>query len=334
MFEAFSRRKQLQMLQRIVEQALLLYGLEQAASFLLQYEDNAVYRIVTRTGEVFVLRVSAINGHKVDVQYSEIQWLMALRQETDLPVPQPIFNTNGALVTTVDIHEAAGPRHCALFSWVPGELPTPEISSQVFARMGAFTAHLHEHAEHFVPPAGFVRPHWDWQCVFGIGQRDLHSSLSLEQRVLLEAVSIRMQDELRILGTQLDQWGLIHADLHRDNVLVTKDEQVGAIDFDDCGWGYYLFDIASLLDSFSRRVIQDPQKYLAMREVYLMGYDQIRHLPDQLDAQLTACKALRDMVTLNFILESKNVSVQKWGKVRIEQIMLHLKGYIEGKVYQ
>ncbi|MGH2482012.1 MAG: hypothetical protein ACRDHW_20375, partial [Ktedonobacteraceae bacterium] len=89
---------------------------------------------------------------------------------------------------------------------------------------------------------------------------------------------------------------------------------------------------ASVLDSFRRRVVTDPRAYPVMRETYFMGYDQVRRLPDQLDARLTTLKALQDMVTLNFILASHNASVQVWGLARVEQIMEHLQGYVEGKI--
>ena len=40
--------------------------------------------------------------------------------------------------------------------------------------------------------------------------------------------------------------GLIHADLHYENFLF-HDGVARAIDFDDCGWGFYLYDVAVTL---------------------------------------------------------------------------------------
>lgn len=334
-FDALSQQEQLQRLQPITEKTLPLYGLQTATSTLLQYEDNAVYRLVSSTGAEFVLRISAADGHSAAAQFSEAQWLLALRRATDLLVPAPILNAEGAPVTAIEIPEVAGPRHCVLFSWVPGEPPTQEISPKVAARIGAFTARLHTHAEQFIPPAGFIRPRWDWQHVCGLassaGFPNNNDAPTPVQRALLAAASTRLQTNLHALGTSPDQWGLIHADLHRDNILL-QDEQVGVIDFDDCGWGYYLYDVACVLDSFRRRVVTDPRAYPTIREAYLAGYNQVRHLPDQLEAQLATFKALRDLVTLNFILASRNAAVQEWGPARAEQIMEHMQGYMEGKI--
>lgn len=334
-FEALSQQAQLRRLQRIVEKILPLYGLQEAAFALLQYEDNAVYRLISATGAEFVLRISAANGHSAAAQFSEAQWLLALRCETDLLVPAPILNTEGAPVTTIEIPEAAGPRHCVLFSWVPGEPPTQEISPKVAARIGAFTARLHTHAGRFITPAAFTRPRWDWQHACGpasnAGSSNNAVALTPAQRALLVAASTRLQVDLQALEVPPDRWGLIHADLHRDNILL-QNEQVGVIDFDDCGWGYYIHDVASVLDSLRRRVVTDLRAYPAIREAYLAGYNQVRRLPDQLDTQLATFKALRDLVTLNFILASHNATVQQWGPARVEQIMEHLRGYMEGKI--
>ena len=42
-------------------------------------------------------------------------------------------------------------------------------------------------------------------------------------------------------------YGLIHADSVRDNMLVDKSGKVSLIDFDASGYGFRLFDIATLL---------------------------------------------------------------------------------------
>jgi Ser/Thr protein kinase RdoA (MazF antagonist) len=60
---------------------------------------------------------------------------------------------------------------------------------------------------------------------------------------VLEVVSAQLRQGFDLLGRAAPLWGLIHADLHRDNILLHHGE-IGVIDFDDCGWGYYLFDLA------------------------------------------------------------------------------------------
>ncbi|EFH84062.1 phosphotransferase enzyme family protein [Ktedonobacter racemifer] len=332
-FKTLSHQEQLHRLQHLVEGVLPHYGLASAQSVLLQYEDNAVYRITPRPGEHFVLRVSAADAHSPAAQRSEMQWLMALRRETDLLVPEPIPNDVGELVTMGAVRDVPEPQPCVLLRWIPGEPPTPGIEPAIIERIGAFIAQLHQHAEQFVPPPAFVRPSWDWQRLFGtssmLGNEEVLSSLASHQNEVLAKVATQLQHTLSLLGQNAPQWGLIHADLHRDNILLHHGA-VGVIDFDDCGWGYYVLDLASVLDSFFRRVVEHPKDYLPLRDAFLRGYDSIRALPVDLDVHLRTTKVMRDMVNVNFILSSKNASVHTWGRERLDHIIAGLEEYLEG----
>lgn len=332
MFDSLTYRSQLSRLRQLARSVLSHYHLLDAQITLLQYEDNAVYRITARSGERFVLRISAAEGYGAAEQNSEALWLTSLRQETDLRVPEPVPTIDGRLVVTIHIGGIPEPRHCVLFSWLPGQPAMPGISLPVMERIGAFSARLHNHAARFVSPPGFVRQRWDWD-------RFLSASSILDPGItiapirpdayaLLNAVGERARETLAEIGTAESSWGLIHADLHRDNILL-KRGHVSVIDFDDCGWGYYLFDVASVLDSFSRRVATDPQQYQQLKQAYLTGYDRIRTLPANVDCYLRTFKILRDLVTLNFILRSPNARVQEWGPPRVAAIMQCLQAYVD-----
>jgi len=50
----------------------------------------------------------------------------------------------------------------------------------------------------------------------------------------------------RTLAEETGAFGLIHGDLHHENFLFHRGE-ARAIDFDDCGWGFHLYDLAVTL---------------------------------------------------------------------------------------
>lgn len=320
-------------LQQLAGIALLHYGLGDARRTLLQYENNAVYRIDSPAGDELVLRIVAPAGRSAEELRSEMRWLSALRRDTDLAVPEPIPSLDGAPVTTVTAVDAPEPHHCVLVRWIPGEPPEPGIEPAVVERIGGFTARLHRHAESFVPPARFVRRPWDWERLFGpsstLGDEAALAPLSPAQRDVLRAVSALVWRALDVPREGAFLGGLIHADLHRDNILVSHGE-IGVIDFDDCGRGYYLFDVASTLDSFHRRVARTAEDYARLREAYLNGYARVRPLPAGLDAALGVFKAMRDMVNVSFILGSKNANVQAWGRPRLGAILDELRAYADG----
>jgi Ser/Thr protein kinase RdoA (MazF antagonist) len=330
-FERFSYQEQLVHLQKLAETILPQYGIHNVQPILLQYEDNAVYYISTSSKEQFILRINALEGHGMATQLSEMQWLMALQRDLGLRVPKPIPTLDGELVTVGEVAEV-GTRLCVLLRWIPGTPPEVGIQPDVVGKIGEFTALLHNHAEHFVPPKGFVRPSWDWEDVFGALTTRLENTtvaLAAHEKRILAHLSVQVQEDLSSLSTRTSFWGLIHADLHKDNILI-DDGNVGVIDFDDCGWGYYLYDIASVFDSFYRRVANHPQEYLHLRDAYITGYERIRPLAGEATAYLRTFKAMRDMVTMNFILDSKNATVHEWGKQRIAQIIKQLEAYLEG----
>ena len=173
-----------------------------------------------------------------------------------------------------------------------------------------------------------------WEQLFGtasiLGIESHAISLALAEREILIEVGKRIWDELRTIETVVPPQGLIHGDLHRDNILI-KDEQIGVIDFDDCAWGHYLLDMASLLEAIQRRVASNQHDYRIIREAYLTGYNQVRSLPAKFEGYLQTFRVMRDMFTVNYILNSTNVRVQEWRAERLAMLMRQMKAYLEGK---
>jgi Ser/Thr protein kinase RdoA (MazF antagonist) len=66
-------------------------------------------------------------------------------------------------------------------------------------------------------------------------------------------------------------FGLIHADLHQENYLF-HGKQVRAIDFDDCGYGPFVYDLAVTLSELEHRA-----DYPTLRAALLAGYAPCVH---------------------------------------------------------
>ena len=104
--------------------------------------------------------------------------------------------------------------------------------------------------------------------------------LPAEDRAYLTALREALAARLAAIAPGLD-YGLIHADIVRENIFVRKDA-VAFIDFDDCGFGFRLFDLATTL----LRNRREPS-YPALREALLSGYAaarpqaraELEHLP-------------------------------------------------------
>jgi Ser/Thr protein kinase RdoA (MazF antagonist) len=148
--------------------------------------------------------------------------------------------------------------------------------------MGWLMACLHEQARSFQVPRSFVRPRWDHAGLFSrrAEVRAGWDRLDQRQRRLFQAVAGRLEGIMARLDTGRDVFGLIHADLIFANVVFHRGEPC-PIDFDDCGFGYFLYDLAILLDRIEMR-----EDYAPLRAALLEGYRQVRPLPGDHEAYL------------------------------------------------
>jgi len=149
---------------------------------------------------------------------------------------------------------------------------------QVVARMHNFTASWN-------PPMGFARPHWDWDAqlggsMFEHSMEELITSMPLKIQEPFKVVSQRARQVMEALGKGPDAYGLIHADLYPENVLY-KAGQAYPIDFEDCGYGYWMDDIAVALCQWAWG-----KDWERMRAAFRNGYDQVRRMPEKQWEQL------------------------------------------------
>jgi Ser/Thr protein kinase RdoA (MazF antagonist) len=134
--------------------------------------------------------------------------------------------------------------------------------------------------------------------------------------VVHDAIEL-VRETTTALAARRDAAGLIHGDLHQENVLF-DDSSVGVIDFDDCGWGFFLYDLAVPLSEVSLR-----PAYPAMRDALLEAYARRRGLPDDAGTHVDAFIALRGLQILAWVLESRELPAfrlrwAEWAREELE----------------
>jgi Ser/Thr protein kinase RdoA (MazF antagonist) len=299
-----SERQQIARMRQLAGRALGAYPLADPRLRLIAHEENTTFRVdATAAGgrDRFLLRVHrpARHGRHVDpvaAIRSELDWLMALRADTGLPVPEPVRTTDGSLTTTAASRDVPEPRVCSVLRWMDGRIHAAMPRPVHLRRLGSVMAQLHNHAAQWDVPPGFVRIRWDWETFFGdtmvyggINASAVWDLLPAAPRRRFGQVAARMERVMTRLGDGDGQAGLIHADLHLDNVLFWRDE-VRVIDFDDCGFGYWLYDIAVALWE-----LRDRDDYVQFRAALIEGYTQHRPLPPGGLAHLDDFIATRDV---------------------------------------
>jgi Ser/Thr protein kinase RdoA (MazF antagonist) len=128
-------------------------------------------------------------------------------------------------------------------------LPGDDLAAW-FAPLGEVTARLHRQARQWTPPPGFVRKSWTVETILGPGPHwgDWRKApgLDADGTALLDLATGLLARKLQDYGTGPDTFGLIHADLRLANVMVDE-SGLWAIDFDDCGFGWWVYDLAAAL---------------------------------------------------------------------------------------
>ncbi|OIJ86410.1 phosphotransferase enzyme family protein [Streptomyces colonosanans] len=314
------------------------YGLVGAALQMevQQYEDNAVWRVTSPGRDSFVARLSVRDGRPAHQQQSEMRWLESLAESRTVAVPSPVTTSDGRSVVPVEVPGHDEPCTLALLHWLPGAAEPPYQQPGVAEQMGSATAHLHQNAATVALPQ-FDRPTWDAESILNKGHAlsDQHAQQQLGKAgtEALREVAERITPALREGGPS--DRGRIHADLHRENMIALSSGGIGIIDFDDCGTGHYLLDIATVLSSIHRIARKEPGAYENFARAYLAGYTQVRPLPADFDRLLEPYLLLRDSIILNFVTAAVpvNAAVASWGPDRIVGIVANMQAYLAGQQY-
>ena len=316
--------------------ALKEYDLNVGKIRLLTNETNAIFRIDTKSGDKYILRISdPLGSHGVEEIRSEMMWLTALQQDTDLGVPEPLRTRRGEMAVTVEIDSVPEPRHCAIFSWVAGVDLANRLSTDNLYKLGKFTASLHDHAQTFSPPDGFrvrrldkVFPYSDpdFQNVEPIVIFDeQHNSLFTKEgrEVFFQAVH-RVQDALDKLFADARRLRVTHNDLHQWNVRVYRG-QLFVLDFEDLAWGYPVQDIATTLFYFQIHEQREP-----FIDAYKRGYTSINDWPEDYPGQIETFIAGRGIMLVNYLLCSNNPEDQEMAPDYLSRIEEGLTEFLKG----
>ncbi|MFC2082465.1 phosphotransferase enzyme family protein [Candidatus Bipolaricaulota bacterium] len=237
------------------------------------------YRELFEPGH-YVLRLHQDDYQETQAIRSELAWLEALGH-AGLPVPAPVRSVEGQLLVEIAHPGMPVPRRCSLLCWVKGRMTEKGIGPNHVRAMGQAMARMHEQAASWSPPDGFERWHYTWEGLFGasnvagVSLQTAQAEILDSVRVVYDEVTAALAGVMGALGTGADAFGLIHADLSLGaNVLFWKGE-ARPIDFDDCSFGYWMFDAGVALSGLRAR-----SNWPLLRDAFLSGYLSVRSMPE------------------------------------------------------
>jgi Ser/Thr protein kinase RdoA (MazF antagonist) len=295
--------------QRIAIAALPRFGIEPDSSMtLLPQSENLALHVTPHDRPAVVVRVSPPNARTPDEVCSELAWINALGKESDAPVPAVHPATSGDAVVTVT-DPITGVTACvAVFEHVTGHEPEDDELAALMPKLGRISAELHEHASAWVRPTWFTRKRWDADAAFGptphwgswqagVPDPDHRHLLSRMENVIIR--------RLQRFGQGPERFGLVHADLRTANLLV-HGESFHVIDFDDSGFSWWLYDLATAMTFYENHPQRDE-----LVGSWVESYRQVRTLPETDEAEILTFLAFRRLLTLAFLGNTPDVEVTR-----------------------
>ena len=298
-YTELTRLGRLRRMRQLAEAALARYGVQQADIHLLRQAGNTLFRLRTddlpdnpEAGDLFapgqyLLRIHQPGYQEVEAIELELAWLAAMRQEADLPVQEPIAALDGRRLLPVEVPGVPGQRHCSLLRWIKGRSVKDHFTPAHLRAQGRLQAGLHNFAAGWQPPTGLCKRRFDWDGLFvndvgsDMPNAEAWALLSPLHRQAFSFVAERLRAVMNDWGESSEVFGLIHGDLGVDANLLFWHGEPRAIDFDDSGYGYWVFDLAVALDA-----CRDKPDYARYRDALLEGYAEFRALPEKQVAQI------------------------------------------------
>ena len=291
--------------------ALRRYDVHPGASVdLLNVSENATFLVSDPDKGPSVLRVHRLGYHTEQEITSELTWMDALRAEAGIRTPRVLPATDGQRVVTVAQDDGQA-RHCVRFEFLPGTEPGGEpegsLAGAHFEELGEITARMHRHARAWPRPQWFTRFHWDyaaalgdkarwgrWQDGVGVGPAERH---------VLARLDDTLRARLRAFGQGPERYGLVHADTRLANLLVHAGS-VSVIDFDDCGFSWYLYDLGTSVSFF-----EHSPEVPGLVDSWLTGYRRAGQLSAEDEAEIWTFIMFRRLLLLAWIGSHQGVDI-------------------------
>lgn len=276
----------------------------------IHLSENATYVVYSDDKPLYTIRISRSDYRTMSQLESEIAWLNIIKN-TDIPAIIPV-DIMGRYVNYIDGY------FVTLFEYIDGEMPEYN-DINVMYECGRLAALLHNS----VKPDYIDRPVWSIDNMTGEnglwGNWRLNSELTEDDIILID--NIIEESKLKINDYKTNKYGLIHIDLRMTNLI--KSDKFYAIDFDDCGFGYYIQDLAAAL-SF----METSDNIDELKSVWYKGYEEISFLTDEDKAMADTFIFLRRIQLLAWITSHcESDYVKTVSKGFVKETMKFVKNY-------
>lgn len=250
------------------------YGLSQNCTCrLFRTGMNHTY-FITDNDTKYALRVYCHNWRSKTEIEEEIKLLQLLKQN-QLPVSYPIADMKDEFI--LDINAPEGMRHAVLFSFAEGgkmrfmDAETCHSIGVLMANIHAVTANKSIDRITYTSETLLKSPY-----EYALN----HFPESNAEMQFIKKQSEKISRTFDTIDFTKVQKGIIHLDIWYDNMSVTDQNEITIFDFDFCGNGMLVSDVAYFCKQLFH-IESDKAEYELKKDQFLKGYQSIRSLTEE-----------------------------------------------------
>ncbi|MGI0487209.1 homoserine kinase [Pantanalinema rosaneae CENA516] len=264
----------------LITEVLNQYAIGTVTSCQFWHRGLSDVYLVETADRQYVLRVSHAHWRSRSEIDFELELLDFLHQRY-IPVAYPLRTQTGQLAIAINALE--GQRYAALFVYAPGNIAVGDLNPTQSFSLGETVAKLHQTA------AGFTTQAHRQPLTLDYLLHDSFHAIApfLQQRsadlTYLTDVVEQLHSQLHPFPMEPPLWGICWGDPHSGNVHFTPEQQMTLFDFDQCGYGWRIFEIAKFL-----QVALHSGLGAKVREAFISGYQTVAPLLEDELASLQA----------------------------------------------
>jgi len=273
----------------ILQEFMERYGIASSDITLLDGFESFVYEVKV-DGRHYALRVShtGLRRSKEEIR-GEAEFIHYLAKN-GVACARPLLSPRGRLVEESDRgdHEFVA----VAFAWAEGANPgSADLTPAFMRQFGAIMGRMHRLSKDFALPEGCRRPD---------GLDDLIGYMQAFNQTEEPAVISRYGqylDAVRGFPRDRDCYGLIHGDMHMENIHLDDTGRIKVFDFDDSSYFYFAADIAVALFHLTphRCTPEQTRRMAGIFGYFMEGYRTENELSSEWLGSVPAFMKLREI---------------------------------------
>lgn len=196
-----------------------------------------------------------------------------------------------------------GSRFLALMPHISGEAFSKQPTREQIRQYGEAVARVHTAADHYAGP--LKRPVYQTNRLLWEPYDTIKKTLSDQVNIrALRNITEKVAQGLQQLPTKRPWFGMIHGDVVPSNALFGQDGSLILLDFDLCGYGWRMYDIATFFNEAQYWNMDE-----AAQTSFLEGYESVFPIPQEQKQTLPLLGAARSI----WALGNAAAHVDTWG---------------------